>query len=57
MKGTYFLGADRETKFEVREMKPGPLGSEEVLVKNYSCGICGTDVQDRKSTRLNSSHS
>ena len=44
MKGTYFLGADRETKFEVREMKPGPLGSEEVLVKNYSCGICGTDV-------------
>ena len=44
MKGTYFLGADRETKFEVREMKPGPLGPEEVLVKNYSCGVCGTDV-------------
>lgn len=44
MKGNFFLGADRENKFEVREMEFGPLKPDEVLVKNYSCGICGTDV-------------
>lgn len=44
MRGIFFLGADKEQKFEVREMEFGPLASDEVLVKNYSCGICGTDV-------------
>jgi len=44
MKGSFFLGADQEKKFEVREMSFVPLESNEVLVKNYSCGICGTDV-------------
>lgn len=44
MKGTFFLGADKENKFEVRELNLAELGSNEVLVKNYSCGICGTDV-------------
>ncbi len=44
MRGTFFLGADREKKFEVREMQFGELGPHEVLVECRSCGICGTDV-------------
>lgn len=44
MKGIFFLGADKEKKFEVREMAFGALSPDEVLIKNYSCGICGTDV-------------
>ena len=44
MKGTYFLGAQKTPKFEVRDMKFAPLGEHEVLVKNMACGICGTDV-------------
>lgn len=44
MKGAFFLGADKEEKFEVREMEFGELGADEVLVKNMACGICGTDV-------------
>lgn len=44
MRGTYFLGADKDIKFEVREMSFPELEPNEVLVKNYSCGICGTDV-------------
>ena len=44
MKGNFFLGADKEQKFEMREMNFGPLGPHDVMVKNMSCGICGTDV-------------
>lgn len=44
MKGSFFLGADKEKKFEIRKMSFEKLGPNEVLVKNYSCGICGTDV-------------
>lgn len=45
MKGAFFLGADKETKFELREMVfPDILGPHQVLVKNMACGICGTDV-------------
>lgn len=44
MKGIFFLGAEKEKKFEVREMKFASIAANEVLVKNYSCGICGTDV-------------
>lgn len=44
MKGNFFLGADKENKFEVREMTFGEPGPHDVLVKNMSCGICGTDV-------------
>lgn len=44
MKGTFFLGADKMPKFEVREMEFGPLGPHQVLVENCACGICGTDV-------------
>ena len=44
MKGTYFLGAQKTPKFEVRDMEFAPLGKHEVLVKNMACGICGTDV-------------
>ena len=44
MKGIFFLGADKEKKFEVREMNLDTIAPNEVLVKNYSCGICGTDV-------------
>lgn len=44
MRGTFFLGADQDQKFEVRDMTFPPLKPNEVLVKNYSCGICGTDV-------------
>lgn len=43
-RGSYFLGADKTPKFEIREMifpEPGP---HDVLVKNMACGICGTDV-------------
>lgn len=44
MKGTFFLGADLEKKFEVRQMEFAELDPHEVLVENRSCGICGTDV-------------
>lgn len=45
MKGAFFLGAQQERKFEVREMEfPEVLGPHQVLVKNMACGICGTDV-------------
>ena len=44
MKGTFFVGADQPQKFEVREMNFAPLKPHEVLVKNMSAGICGTDV-------------
>ena len=44
MRGNYFLGAHRASKFEMREMTFGPLGSGEVLLKVHACGVCGTDV-------------
>ncbi len=44
MKGCYFLGANSDPKFEIREMNKTPLKAHEVLVQNISCGICGTDV-------------
>ena len=44
MKGTFFLGADRTPKFEVREVPIPELGDHEVLVRNMACGICGTPV-------------
>lgn len=46
MKGSFFLGADKDKKFEVREMGDLGLflGDHDVLVKNMAAGICGTDV-------------
>lgn len=44
MRGCYFLGAENNPKFEIREMKKAPLDPHQVLVRNESCGICGTDV-------------
>lgn len=44
MKGSFFLGAGNEKRFEIRPMEFGPLGPHEVLIENKSCGICGTDV-------------
>ena len=43
-RGSYFLGADKNPKFEIREMTFPKLGPHDVLVKNMACGICGTDV-------------
>ena len=45
MRGSFFLGAEKEVKFEVREMDfPEVLGPRQVLVKNMACGVCGTDI-------------
>lgn len=44
MKGSFFVGADQNPKFEVRKMTFSPLGPHDVLVNNKACGICGTDV-------------
>lgn len=44
MRGTFFLGADKDPKFIVREMIMQELSTKDVLVKNMACGICGTDV-------------
>ncbi len=44
MKGSFFVGADQNPKFEVRKMTFGLLGPHDVLVNNKACGICGTDV-------------
>ena len=44
MKGSFFLGADKAQKFEIREMQFGEPGAHEVLVKVMACGVCGTDV-------------
>ena len=41
MKATYFLG--NET-FEVREVPVPKAVPGTVVVKNYACGVCGTDV-------------
>ena len=37
--------------FERRE-----VGPRDILITITHCGICHSDIQDRKSTRLNSSH-
>ena len=44
MKGSFFLGAEKTPKFEIREMSFGELGAEDVLIKVHACGVCGTDV-------------
>lgn len=44
LRGAFFLGADQNNKFELREMTFTELGSHDVLVKNMACGICGTDI-------------
>lgn len=44
MKGAFFLGADQDTKFELREMAFDELGPHDVFIKNMACGICGTDI-------------
>ena len=44
MRGSFFVGADKNPRFEVRDMTFGPLGPKEVLVNSKACGICGTDV-------------
>ena len=41
---------------ELRQVPVPVPGPGEVLIKIHKTAICGTDVQDRKSTRLNSSH-
>lgn len=44
MRGSYFLGADSASKFEMREMSFDGMGPTDVLVKVHACGVCGTDV-------------
>lgn len=44
MRGAYFLGADRDAKFEVRQEEVRELKEDEVLIRVRACGICGTDV-------------
>lgn len=44
MKGAFFLGTDKTPEFEVREVPIPELEAYQVLIKNMSCGICGTDV-------------
>jgi len=44
MRGSFFLGASSDPKFEVREMEFGSPEAHEVLVRNMACGVCGTDV-------------
>lgn len=44
MRGSFFLGAENNPKFEVRQMQFGALGPEDVLIKVHACGVCGTDV-------------
>lgn len=44
MRGSFFVGAGQNPKFEVREMTFRPLGPKEVLVNSKACGVCGTDV-------------
>ncbi len=44
MTGMFFLGADQDPKFELREMDFPPLAPHQVLVENKACGVCGTDV-------------
>lgn len=44
MRGSFFVGAGQNPKFEVREMTFCPLGPKEVLVNSKACGVCGTDV-------------
>lgn len=41
MSSVFFLGGKR---FEIRDVKPGPLAGKDVLVKVAACGVCGTDV-------------
>ena len=44
MRGAYFLGADKEKKFEVRDMEFKELEPHQVMIQNMAAGICGTDV-------------
>lgn len=51
MKGNYFLGADQDQKFEVREMNFSEPKPHEVFVRTMACGICGTDVHIYKGEK------
>lgn len=44
MKGSFFLGASHEPKFELREMTFPTIPADGVLVRVMACGVCGTDV-------------
>lgn len=44
MLASYFMGADAQQKFELREEVPAVPGAGEVLVRVRACGVCGTDV-------------
>lgn len=44
MKGSFFVGHDSESRFQVKEFELPPIGEYDVLVRNMACGICGTDV-------------
>lgn len=48
MKGCFFLGAQHQPRFEIREMTFPELGPHEVLVRSKACGICGTDIHIRR---------
>ena len=44
MKSAYFMGADKDVKFEVKEEQIPEVKDNDVLIKVSACGICGTDV-------------
>ncbi len=44
MLANYFLGADVNPKFELRQQELQKPGPGEVLVRVRVCGVCGTDV-------------
>src|SRR5207249_9234971 len=53
MRAGVLCGVER---VEVRDVPAPASGPHEVIVRVSAVGLCGTDAQDRKSTRLNSSH-
>ena len=50
MKATYFMG--HET-FEVHECPIPKAKPGTVVVKNYACGVCGTDTERKKTETKN----
>lgn len=44
MRGSFFKGSQLIPKFEIKEMPKPFLGKYDLLIKNMSCGVCGTDI-------------
>lgn len=51
MKGCFFLGAEHEPRFIIKDMSFDELRPDDILVRVKACGVCGTDVHIYKGEK------